>query len=62
MLNHEIHPDTVILPYGASETHEINKITFKKYVLLKPVLVFLACPVGFVFYSTGVLFACNGVT
>ncbi len=44
------------------ETHEINKITFKKYVLLKPVFVFLAYPVGFVFYSTGVLFACNGVT
>ncbi len=55
MLNHtsslryavagEIQPDTVILPYGASEINEINKITFKRIFLLKPVFVLFACPV-----------------
>ncbi|MDP8227326.1 MAG: hypothetical protein P9L89_06790 [Candidatus Celaenobacter polaris] len=33
MINHEIHPDTVVPPYRAGEKYEINKITLDRKFL-----------------------------
>ena len=42
------------------EIQKINKMKFYGIIFLNTTFVFFAYPVEFVFYSTGVFFACHG--